>query len=196
MSWSKREVGLGRDRARFGGADLRGSAAQVEHGDLVAETVHLEEAAVREGAHGRYMAQAPKKREFATSLSQSRGLGQRPLCWPAKGRSADSPAGQAACVFPSVFFSSRSLCHAGACAGPEPAGGPAFANSALSGLPTLVPNPGDPVNVDEVALKGKPAAILSGTSTWDDGFTNLKNAFRKIEEELTRVGDFPRRVGR
>ncbi len=78
----------------------------------------------------------------------------------------------------------------GPAAGPEPAFGPP-ADSALSGLPTLVPNPGDPVNADEVVLKGKPAAILSGTSTWDDGFTNLKNAFRKIEEELTRSAISP-----
>ena len=60
--------------------------------------------------------------------------------------------------------------------------------------PTLVPNPGDPANVDEVMLPGKPAAILSGTSTWDDGFTNLKNAFRRIEEELTRAGHRPGRA--
>jgi effector-binding domain-containing protein len=57
--------------------------------------------------------------------------------------------------------------------------------------PTLLPNPGDPVNVDEVILPGKPAAILSGTSTWDEGFTSLKNGFRKIEEELTRAGIAP-----
>jgi effector-binding domain-containing protein len=54
-----------------------------------------------------------------------------------------------------------------------------------------VPGPGDPANADEVTLPGKPAAVLSGTSTWDDGFTNLKNAFRKIEEELTRAAITP-----
>jgi effector-binding domain-containing protein len=57
--------------------------------------------------------------------------------------------------------------------------------------PTLVPGSGDPVDVDDVVLPGKPAAILSGTSTWDDGFTSLKNAFRKIEEELTRAAIAP-----
>ncbi|HEV2558690.1 MAG TPA: GyrI-like domain-containing protein [Microvirga sp.] len=57
--------------------------------------------------------------------------------------------------------------------------------------PTLVPGPGDPVNVDEVTLPGKPAAVLSGQSTWEEGFQNLKNAFRKIEEELTRAGISP-----
>jgi hypothetical protein len=29
-----------------------GGAAQVQHGDLVAETVHLQEAAVRKSTHG------------------------------------------------------------------------------------------------------------------------------------------------
>ena len=61
----------------------------------------------------------------------------------------------------------------------------------VTGQPTLVPTPGDPVNVDEVTLPGKPAAVLSGQSTWDDGFQSLKNAFRKIEEELTRAAIAP-----
>lgn len=56
---------------------------------------------------------------------------------------------------------------------------------------TLVPSAGDPTDVDEVTLPGKPAAILSGTGTWDDGFKTLKNAFRKIEEELTRAAITP-----
>jgi effector-binding domain-containing protein len=47
------------------------------------------------------------------------------------------------------------------------------------------------VDVDEVTLPDKPAAILSGTSTWDEGFSSLKNAFRRIEEELTRAGIAP-----
>jgi effector-binding domain-containing protein len=45
--------------------------------------------------------------------------------------------------------------------------------------------------VDEVGLPGKPAAILSGMSTWDDGFNGLKNAFRRIEEELRKVAIAP-----
>jgi effector-binding domain-containing protein len=57
--------------------------------------------------------------------------------------------------------------------------------------PTLVPKAGDPLNVDEVTLSAKPTAVLAGTSTWDDGFTNLKNAFRTIEEELVRSGLAP-----
>jgi effector-binding domain-containing protein len=56
---------------------------------------------------------------------------------------------------------------------------------------TLVPGPGDPTNAEEVMLPGKPAAVLSGTSTWDEGFSSLKSAFRKVEEELTRAGIAP-----
>jgi effector-binding domain-containing protein len=55
----------------------------------------------------------------------------------------------------------------------------------------LLPSPGDPVDVDEVTLPAKPSAIIAGTSTWDDGFTNLKNVFRRIEDELTRAGITP-----
>lgn len=68
---------------------------------------------------------------------------------------------------------------------------PAPAAPATAARPTLVPNSGDPVNVDEVVLPSKPSAVLSGQSTWEDGFKNLKNGFRKIEEELTRAGISP-----
>jgi effector-binding domain-containing protein len=77
-------------------------------------------------------------------------------------------------------------------AGPGPTVPSPGASAPVAGArPTLVPGAGDPVDVNEVVLPGKPAAILSGTSTWDEGFTSLKNAFRKIEEELTRAGIAP-----
>jgi effector-binding domain-containing protein len=47
------------------------------------------------------------------------------------------------------------------------------------------------MNVDEVTLPARPVAVLSGTSTWDDGFAGLKNAFQSIEQELTRAGIAP-----
>jgi effector-binding domain-containing protein len=59
---------------------------------------------------------------------------------------------------------------------------------------TLFPNPGDPTNVEEGVLAAKPAAVLSGTSTWDDAFPNLKAVFAKIEVELKKAGLAP--VGR
>jgi len=55
----------------------------------------------------------------------------------------------------------------------------------------LIPEAGDPADVDQITMPAKPAAVLSGTSTWDEGFTNLQNAFRKIEEELTRAAIAP-----
>jgi effector-binding domain-containing protein len=72
---------------------------------------------------------------------------------------------------------------------------PAPAQSApapvTAGRSTLVPNPGDPTNVDEGVLVAKPTVVLQGTSTWDEGFTNLKNAFAKIETELKKAGIAP-----
>ena len=40
-------------------------------------------------------------------------------------------------------------------------------------------------------LASKPVAVMSGTSTWDDGFNNLKGSFKRIEEELARAGIAP-----
>ena len=60
-----------------------------------------------------------------------------------------------------------------------------------AGRATLFPNPGDPVNVDEGVLVAKPTAVLAGTSTWDDGFANLKAGFAKIEDELKKAGIAP-----
>ena len=60
-----------------------------------------------------------------------------------------------------------------------------------AGRSTLFPNPGDPTNVDEGVLVAKPTVVLQGTSTWDEGFTNLKNAFAKIETELKKAGIAP-----
>jgi effector-binding domain-containing protein len=59
------------------------------------------------------------------------------------------------------------------------------------GRSTLVAKPGDPQDVDEVQLTGKPAAVMAGRSTWDDGFATLKSTFRKIEEDLARAGLTP-----
>lgn len=59
---------------------------------------------------------------------------------------------------------------------------------ASDGRTTLIPSPGDPVNVDEVVLPGKPVAIVSGTSTWDEGFANLQSTFKRIESEAAKAG--------
>lgn len=65
------------------------------------------------------------------------------------------------------------------------------AGAAAVPLPTLVPTPGDPLDVGEVALPGKPAAVLAGESTWDEGFDNLKQAFARVEGELAKAGLSP-----
>ncbi|WP_262298745.1 GyrI-like domain-containing protein [Microvirga sesbaniae] len=73
-------------------------------------------------------------------------------------------------------------------AAPAPAT-PAPAQEA--GRTTLFPNPSDPSGVEEGVLVSKPTVVLSGTSTWDDAFTNLKNAFAKIDGELKKAGIAP-----
>jgi effector-binding domain-containing protein len=57
--------------------------------------------------------------------------------------------------------------------------------------PTLFPNPGDPTNVEEGVLVAKPTVLVEGKTTWDDGFTNLKAAFARIEGELKKAGIAP-----
>ena len=57
--------------------------------------------------------------------------------------------------------------------------------------PTLLPEPGDPTNVDEVMLAAKPVLILSGTSDWDGGLKNVRAAFARVEQQLARLGIAP-----
>lgn len=57
--------------------------------------------------------------------------------------------------------------------------------------PTLLPEPGDPANMDEVMLVPKPVLILSGSSDWDSGLKTLRAAFASLESELTRLGIAP-----
>jgi effector-binding domain-containing protein len=64
--------------------------------------------------------------------------------------------------------------------------------AAPSGRTTLAPGPGDPTNVEDVVLAPQPAAVLAGTSTWDDGFTTLKAAFARIEQALGKAGIAPK----
>ena len=73
-------------------------------------------------------------------------------------------------------------------AAPPPAS-PAPAQQA--GRTTLFPNPSDPTGVEEGVLVAKPTAMLAGTSTWDEAFTNLKAALTKIEDELKKAGIAP-----
>lgn len=74
---------------------------------------------------------------------------------------------------------------------PAPAAPASPAPAQTTARATLFPNPGDPTNVEEGVLSAKPAAVLTGTSTWDDAFGNLKTAFAKVENELKKVGIAP-----
>ena len=74
---------------------------------------------------------------------------------------------------------------------PAEAGQAAPSGSAASARPTLIPTPGDPMDVNEVTLPGKPAAMIAGTGSWDEGFATLKGAFAKIEDALKQEGIAP-----
>jgi effector-binding domain-containing protein len=74
---------------------------------------------------------------------------------------------------------------------PPASGATAPTRYSSAGRPTLVPQAGDPTDVDQVTLPGKPSAVLAGTSTWDDGFKTLQNAFRTIEDALVQAGIAP-----
>lgn len=56
---------------------------------------------------------------------------------------------------------------------------------------TLFPNPSDPTGVEEGVLVSKPAAVFSGTSTWEEAFNSLKNAVAKLDDELKKAGIAP-----
>lgn len=66
--------------------------------------------------------------------------------------------------------------------------------SAFAGLPSLLPSPAEAGHIDEVELPKRPVAILSGRSSWDDGFKSLFDSFDAIAAELAKVGVKP--VGR
>lgn len=73
---------------------------------------------------------------------------------------------------------------------PAPAGPGGPAGPAPS-RPTLLPEAGDPANMDEVMLVPKPVLILSGSSDWDSGLKTLRAAFASLESELARLGIAP-----
>lgn len=70
----------------------------------------------------------------------------------------------------------------------SPPGAPARPQTAR---PTLVPQPGDPSNVDEVVLPERDVLVLSGSSTWEDGLKNVRAAIGRIEVELAKAGVDP-----
>ena len=57
--------------------------------------------------------------------------------------------------------------------------------------PTLIAEPGDSGNVDEVTLPEKPVLVLSGSGQWENAFRSLREAFGRIEAELARAGIAP-----
>ncbi|MET0428559.1 MAG: GyrI-like domain-containing protein [Microvirga sp.] len=64
-------------------------------------------------------------------------------------------------------------------------------SSAAPARQTLVPAPAEPNDVEEVTLPAKPAAILSGKTTWEEAVASLKASFARIESDLSKAGIRP-----
>lgn len=75
---------------------------------------------------------------------------------------------------------------------PAPAAAPvppaAATASPLDPNSTLAAKPGDTVNVDDLELQPKNAAVTTGKSTWDDGPRTLANAFARMRAEADKAG--------
>lgn len=70
---------------------------------------------------------------------------------------------------------------------PAPAAPPS-PGAQSAGVETLVPPSRDPSMPDKVELGSKPAALLRGASTWDDGYDKLTGAFTKLSEAMAANG--------
>ncbi len=53
---------------------------------------------------------------------------------------------------------------------------------------TMAGKPGDPSDVDEVQLVGKPVLMLSGQASWDQGFQRLSESFKALREQASKAG--------
>ncbi len=116
----------------------------------------------------------------------------RPLPPPADAPPAPAPtAAPAPAPAPAPSAGPASTApEAPAAAAPAPAA-PAPVQQAQPVAPPskfLAPPPADPSIPDEVVLVSKPAIILKGQSSWDDGYERLMGAFRKLDAEAKKAG--------
>lgn len=72
--------------------------------------------------------------------------------------------------------------------GPLPAPSQQQQTGAPNPNATLAGKPGDTSDVDEVQLVGKPVLMLSGQSSWDQGFQRLSEAIKLLREEAAKAG--------
>lgn len=72
--------------------------------------------------------------------------------------------------------------------GPVPAPAPPQQTSTPDPNATLAGKPGDPSDVDEIQLTAKPALVLSGQASWDQGFQRLSESFKTLREEAAKAG--------
>lgn len=75
-------------------------------------------------------------------------------------------------------------------AAPAPPTPPVAAPSqqAAPASPFLAPPPADASVPDQVTLASRPAIVLKGQSSWEEGYERLNTAFRKLDAEAKKVG--------
>lgn len=139
------------------------------------------------------VAQAPSPAVPSPGAVQS-----SPLPPPSGATAAPPPAGQPPVAAPSTAAPSSpptaTITQPAAPPGSAPAAPPASGTppSTVAGSrPTLIPESGDTSNVDEVVLPEKPAVIVSGSSSWDEGLKNLRAAFARLDTEIAKAGLVP-----
>ncbi|RDJ20995.1 AraC family transcriptional regulator [Bosea caraganae] len=71
---------------------------------------------------------------------------------------------------------------------PAPPVAPQQQTGAPNANATLAGKPGDPSDVDEVQLIAKPALMLSGQSSWDQGFQRLSESMKTLRQEAAKAG--------
>jgi effector-binding domain-containing protein len=103
------------------------------------------------------------------------------LAWPAAG-GAQAPAPQ-----PDVMPPATTLPAPSAPVTP-PAPVPPPTAEAVDPDATLAGKPGDPNDVDTLVLAAKPALIASGQTTWDQAYDVLREVFRRLATDATRLG--------
>ncbi len=74
-----------------------------------------------------------------------------------------------------------------------PVSTPPVSTSPAPTLPAPAPAPetaapGDAQSVKVVEIPARPALVLEGQSSWEDGYTNISNAFQRLRAELGRMG--------
>ncbi len=106
-----------------------------------------------------------------------------------ESRDLPPPAAEAAPVPPQAAPASPPATPAPVQPAPAP---PQAATAAPAASPRtlslIAPPPADPSVPDQVTMVSKPALVLKGASSWEEGYERLRTAFRILDEEAAKAG--------